>query len=255
PRREPEDADHAGADARYSRRTPARALRRRRDARNRFAGGRWRTNGAGRVHGEVREGSGRAGGAQMSPRMRKPIGAGFETNRIEALADGIFAVAMTLLVLDVKLPDGEVYGTNRELLVRLLSLEHHYIIYLVSFIVLGMFWVAHHAHFHYIRYVDHTLLWINLMFLFFITSVPFGTDLLGDQNQLTFPYFYYGSKVLVLSGLLIAQLIYLRRHPELAQPALTKPVARRIFTRTAIFAMVPILSMAAVLYNTRLALY
>ena len=124
---------------------------------------------------------------------------GFEKNRLEALADGIFAVAMTLLVLDVKLPDGEIYASNRDLLMRMLSLEHHYVIYLVSFIVLGMFWVAHHAHFHYIRYVDHTLLWINLMFLFFITSVPFGTDLLGDNHQLTFPYFYYGAKVLLLS--------------------------------------------------------
>ena len=188
-------------------------------------------------------------------RPREPIGAGFETTRIEALADGIFAVAMTLLVLDVKLPDGEIYASNRDLLMRMLSLEHHYVIYLVSFIVLGMFWVAHHAHFHYIRYVDHTLLWINLMFLFFITSVPFGTDLLGDNHQLTFPYFYYGCKVLLLSGFLIAQLIYLRRHPELAQPALTRAVAHRIFKRTAIFAMVPVLSIVAVFYNTRLALY
>jgi len=186
---------------------------------------------------------------------REPIGAGFETTRIEALADGIFAVAMTLLVLDVKLPDGEIYASNRDLLMRMLSLEHHYVIYLVSFIVLGMFWVAHHAHFHYIRYVDHTLLWINLLFLFFITSVPFGTDLLGDNHQLTFPYFYYGSKVLLLSGFLIAQLIYLRRHPELAQPALTRAVAHRIFKRTAIFAVVPVLSIVAVFYNTRLAIY
>jgi uncharacterized membrane protein len=188
-------------------------------------------------------------------RPRAPLGAGFETTRIEALADGIFAVAMTLLVLDVKLPDSEVYGSNQALIDRLLSLEHVYVMYLVSFIVLGMFWVGHHAHFHYIRYVDHTLLWINLIFLFGITSVPFGTDLLGSHNKLTFPYLYFGSKVLVLSGLLIAQLVYLRRHPELAQPSLTADVARRIVKRMAIFALVPVLSMLAVFYNTRLALY
>ena len=186
---------------------------------------------------------------------RAPIGGGFGTTRIEALADGIFAVAMTLLVLDVKLPDGELYKSNHDLIERLFSLEHIYVIYLVSFIVLGMFWVGHHAHFHYIRYVDHTLLWINLIFLFLITSVPFGTDLLGSHNTLTFPYLYFGSKVLVLSSLLLAQTIYLRRHPELAQPSLTPAVVRQIVKRTAIFAMVPVLSMAAVFYNTRLALY
>jgi len=186
---------------------------------------------------------------------RAPVGGSFGTTRIEALADGIFAVAMTLLVLDVKLPDGEYYSTNHALLVRLLSFEHAYAIYFVSFIVLGMFWVAHHAAFHYIRYVDRTLLWINLVFLFVITSVPFGTDLLGSQNALTFPYLYYGSKVLVLCGILIGQLAYLRRHPELAQPSLTGTVARQIVRRTAIFALVPVLSMVAVFYNTRLALY
>ena len=186
---------------------------------------------------------------------RIPVGGGFGTTRIEALADGIFAVAMTLLVLDVKLPDGEIYGSNHALIDRLLSLEHVFVIYFVSFIVLGMFWVGHHAHFHYIRYVDHTLLWINLIFLFVITSVPFGTDLLGSHHTLTFPYLYFGAKVLLLSGLLIGQLVYLRRHPDLAQPSLTAAVARRIVARTALFATVPVLSMVAVFYNMRLALY
>ncbi len=186
---------------------------------------------------------------------RLPVGGGFSTTRIEALADGIFAVAMTLLVLDVKLPDGELYKSNHDLVERLLSLEHIYVIYLVSFIVLGMYWVAHHAAFHYIRYVDHSLLWINLIFLFLITSVPFGTDLLGSHNTLTFPYLYFGAKVLTLSGLLLLQVTYLRRHPELAQPSLTRAVVRRIVKRSAIFATVPVLSMAAVFYNTRLALY
>jgi len=186
---------------------------------------------------------------------RAPVGGGFGTTRIEALADGIFAVAMTLLVLDVKLPDGEVYTSNHDLIERLLSLEHVYVIYFVSFIVLGMFWVAHHRAFHYIRYVDHTLLWINLFFLFVITSVPFGTDLLGDHNKLTFPYLYFGSKVLLLSSILVIQILYLRWHPELAQPSLTAAVVRQVVKRTAIFALVPVLSMAAVFYNTRLALY
>ena len=98
-------------------------------------------------------------------------------------------------------------------------------------------------------------MWINLLFLFVITSVPFGTDLLGSHSTLTFPYLYYGFKVLLLCALLIAQMHYLRRHPDLAEPSLTADVARRIISRTAVFATIPLLSMAAVFYNTRLALY
>ena len=180
---------------------------------------------------------------------------GSSPHRIAGLADGIFAVAMTLLVLDVKLPNGEVYTTNHDLLQRIVSLERTYVIYFVSFIVLGMYWVAHHAVFHYIRYVDHTLLWINLFFLFVITSVPFGTDMLGDHSTLTFPYLYFGGKVLLLSSLLLGQIVYLRRHPELAQGSLTSAIVRQFVKRTAIFVMVPVLSMLAVFYNMRLALY
>ncbi len=184
-----------------------------------------------------------------------PASGGFGTNRIEALADGIFAVAMTLLVLDVKLPNGELFASDQALLARLLTLEHTFVIYLISFIVLGMFWVGHHAHFHFIRYVDHTLLWINLMFLFVITSIPFATDLLGDHYHLHAPFMLYGVQLLLLTGLLIGQIAYLRRHAELADSSLTGEVARSIVRRTALFAVIPVLSMAAVFYNTRLALY
>ena len=187
-------------------------------------------------------------------RRHQPV-TGFAKSRIEALADGIFAVAMTLLVLDVKLPDNESYATSAALLLRLLSLEHTFVIYFVSFIVLGMFWVGHHAQFHFIRNVDHTLLWLNLLFLFGVTSIPFATDLLGDHNQLQLPYLLYGGKLLLLAALLILQIVYLRRHPELAEPALTRQVAWRIAGRAALFAVIPLLSMAAVFYNTRLALY
>jgi uncharacterized membrane protein len=186
---------------------------------------------------------------------RGPAGGGFGTNRIEALADGIFAVAMTLLVLDVKVPSGESFATGAALLERLLSLEHTFVIYFISFIVLGMFWVGHHAQFHYIRFVDHTLLWINLLFLFGITAIPFATDLLGDHSQLRLPYLIYGAELIALAGLLILQIGYLRLHPELAEPSLTPDIARGIMRRTAFFATIPLLSTVAVFYNTRLALY
>lgn len=183
-----------------------------------------------------------------------PPGAGLGTNRIEALADGIFAVAMTLLVLDVKLTGSESLATDATLLERLASVGHAFVLYFISFIVLGIFWVSHNSHFHFIRYVDRTLLWINLLFLFGITALPFATDLLGDHSELRLPYLLYGAEIMLLAGLLILQIGYLRRHPELAQPSLTRDIARRIAARTAVFATIPLLSIAVVFYNTRLAL-
>ena len=95
---------------------------------------------------------------------------GLAKNRIEALADGIFAVAMTLLVLDIKSPNATTFATNRALIENLLALEHSFAMYVISFFVLAMFWVAHYILFHFIRYMDRRLLWTNLAFL--LLAIP-----------------------------------------------------------------------------------
>lgn len=182
-------------------------------------------------------------------------GSGFGKNRIEALADGIFAVAMTLLVLDVKLAAGESYATDSALWARLVALEHTFGIYFVSFVVLGMFWIGHHTQFHYVRYVDHRILWLNLIFLFLITSVPFSTDLLGDFHHLRVPYLLYSGEIVLLAGLLLLQIFYLRRNPHLAEGDLTPQVTRHIILRTGAFGALPLLSLVFAYFDSRFAIY
>ena len=75
---------------------------------------------------------------------------GLEKNRLEALIDGIFAVALTLLVLDIRLPDNIVVASNEDLWTRLLGLERHFVIYVISFVVIGMYWINHHIQFHFV---------------------------------------------------------------------------------------------------------
>jgi uncharacterized membrane protein len=151
----------------------------------------------------------------MSSSARTPS-RGFSKNRIEALIDGIFAVALTLLVLDIKLPENVSYATNDELWVRLKSLERHFVIYVISFVVIAIYWVAHHVQFHYVRYTDRRLLWINMVFLLLISFLPFATDLVGDNEHLVLPCFIYGVTLLTLSAVSSIHLRYLERHPYLA---------------------------------------
>ncbi|HEY3177252.1 MAG TPA: TMEM175 family protein [Casimicrobiaceae bacterium] len=180
---------------------------------------------------------------------------GFEKNRMEALIDGIFAVALTLLVLDIKLPEGVAYATNEQLWNRLVELERHFVIYAISFIVIGIYWVAHHVQFHYVRYTDRRLIWINMLFLLLISFLPFATDLVGDHKDLVLPCEIYGVTLLLLSALSYVHLRYLSRHPYLATPELTPLAVRLLKRRIALFAVVPALSMLIALYNTRLALF
>ena len=179
---------------------------------------------------------------------------GFQKNRIEALIDGIFAVALTLLVLDIKLPEGVPYATNEELWNRLVQLERHFAIYAISFIVIGIYWVAHHVQFHYVRFTDRRLIWINMLFLLLISFLPFATDLVGDHEDLVLPCEIYGVTLLLLSGLSYLHLRYLSRHPYLATPELTPLAGRLITRRIALFTAIPALSMVIALFNTRLAL-
>jgi uncharacterized membrane protein len=99
-----------------------------------------------------------------------------ETNRLEAFSDGVFAIAITLLVLDLRVPR----GLQRGLTDALLSLWPSYAGYLVSFMIIGIIWVNHHAVFRNIARADRPLLFLNLLLLLFVVAIPFATGLLAE---------------------------------------------------------------------------
>jgi uncharacterized membrane protein len=112
------------------------------------------------------------------------LGHGLSIHRIEALADGVFAVAMTLLVFNVQFPAIRIWHiTSIWDVLRAIFVTNGQgpilIAYLMSFVLLGVYWVSHHAQFQYIRRTDRSLLWINIFFFMLITFIPFTTHLLG----------------------------------------------------------------------------
>ena len=180
---------------------------------------------------------------------------GLSKNRIEALADGIFAVAMTLLVLDIKSPLKLAFETNAGLIEYLTTLEHSFAMYAISFVVLAIFWIGHHVLFHYVRHVDRRLLWMNLAFLLLVTFVPFSTDLMGDHGHLILPVFVYGTNLIALGALLALQLHYLAAHPALAAPDLTPTVVAHMRRQRRLYALIPLASMAVSFYSPRVGMY
>src|SRR4030065_989192 len=105
------------------------------------------------------------------------------TRRIEALADGIFAISMTLLVLTLTLPD--MMDTKLNLSQLLAEQWPKFFNYALSFFLLAIFWIVHHQQFHYIRRTDRTHIWINIGILMFVALVPFTTDVAGDYSGRT----------------------------------------------------------------------
>ena len=180
---------------------------------------------------------------------------GLAKTRIETLADGIFAVAMTLLVLDIKSPENRAFETTVDLVAYLVALEHSFAMYVISFFVLAIFWISHHLMFHFVRHVDRRLLWLNVAFLLLVTFVPFSTDLLGDHGHLMLPVMVYGSNLLALGALLAIQVRYLVAHRELATADLTDAVVAQIWRGLKLYASIPVASMAVSLASPRTGMY
>lgn len=100
------------------------------------------------------------------------------TNRLGAFSDGVFAVAITLLVLDIHAPSGA--ETANGLWTALGRLWPHYAAYVVSFLVIGIVWVNHHAVLELIAHVDRQLAFLNLLLLMAVALIPFATALLAE---------------------------------------------------------------------------
>ena len=115
----------------------------------------------------------------------------FSVNRQQALADGIFAVAMTLMVLQLSVPVISGSEINSKLTQELIGMWPKLISYFLSFFIVGMFWLIHHFIFDNIRYYDSTLAWLNILFLMFVSLIPFTTSFMCEyflQNILTIIY-------------------------------------------------------------------
>jgi uncharacterized membrane protein len=106
--------------------------------------------------------------------------AGRDTDRLEAFTDAIIAIAITLLVLDIRVPSREVNESNQALWHALGDIWPNYFGYALSFIVLGIMWVNHHHIFQYIARTNHAFLIINVFFLLCVSFLPFPTALVAE---------------------------------------------------------------------------
>ena len=126
---------------------------------------------------------------------------GFTVERVSALSDGVFAVAITLLVVSIAVPVVHGTVTNSKLAHGLAQLWPHFFSYALSFIIIAMFWISHHSLFTAIRRVDKTLIWLNMFYLLLIVFMPYPTNLLSLFGQTTVAVVLYAS-VLAMAGLL-----------------------------------------------------
>lgn len=117
----------------------------------------------------------------MNPEDEKKPGLYFPTTRLETLTDGLFAIAMTILVVTIEVPLGPIH-TSQLFMQTTEEILPKYVVYFLSFLILAGFWINHHV-FFMIKKSDLTLTWINIFWLMFIALVPLSTSLIAQFPQ------------------------------------------------------------------------
>jgi uncharacterized membrane protein len=137
--------------------------------------------------------------------------------RLMFFSDAVFAIAITLLALEIRLPASESALTDDELSRQLLSLGPKYLAFVISFLVIGTFWLGHHRRFRFIRRYDRRLLLINLMLLLLVAFIPFPTAVISEYTHRTATIFY--ALIMTLTGLMSGAIWwYAAWHDRLIDP-------------------------------------
>jgi uncharacterized membrane protein len=114
---------------------------------------------------------------------------GMGKSRVEAFSDGVIAIIITIMVLELKVPHGEDFAALRELWPVFLS-------YVLSFVYIGIYWSNHHHLIHTVTKVNGRIMWANLHLLFWLSLVPFTTGWMGENHFASMPVMLYGINLL-----------------------------------------------------------
>ncbi len=167
-------------------------------------------------------------------------------NRLHALTDGVYAIAMTLLVLELHVPDAR---SSAELVNGLITIAPNLFSFALGFAVLGTYWVGSAINLSHLAHVDRAALFLNVLQLFFISLLPFTTALLGRYPDEAAAVIVYALHLEALGLAQYAHWVYVLRHPELVHApvdAQTKRAATiRILLGPAMWAVAMLLALVS----------
>ncbi len=174
--------------------------------------------------------------------MRSAEENGLGTSRLEALADGIFAFAMTLLVLGIDVPEN-IPGNQADqaLLQHLIGLIPQFLVYALAFFTLGSFWYAHQKHFRYIKKADGRLIWNNILGFMFIALIPFTTNLAGDFGDHQMGILPFEVNMLLVGLVFYSEWSYIISNPHLLHQELDPLIEARSKEKNAIIVVLSLI--------------
>jgi uncharacterized membrane protein len=169
----------------------------------------------------------------------------FTKARVETFSDGVFAIIVTLLVLELKVPHIADHHSVTGLMESLLQLTPKFLAWVISFMMVCVTWLNHHRLFEMFRGINIGLFWMNANLLLWISIIPFPTAMIGDYPDNPFALFFFGAIMTMLGVAFVLIRWYVLRNPELLEEHVSQQALRRGLTRTIIFG--PVLYASAAL--------
>jgi len=136
----------------------------------------------------------------------------FQLERMILFSDAVFAIAITLLIIEIKVPELH-ERTNHEATVALFRLIPKFVGFFIGFFVIATYWVAHHRIFRFVRTYNDGLIWLNIFFLLSIVLMPFTSAYYGEYPQLSMPFILYCASVMI-TGLLQMRMQHTLANPK-----------------------------------------
>jgi len=178
-----------------------------------------------------------------------------KTHRLEGLSDGIFAIVMTLLVFELRIPSFFIDPTNSELWNEILKLIPSFLSYILSFALLFTYWRAHHFFVSvYAKNIDTKLTNINAIFFMLVALIPFSASLLGQYNTNELAIVIFGLHIIVIGLTLYWMRKYVFYSPHIKNPEISEHEIRGSVIRTLVPVVFASIAIPLAFINTNLSL-
>lgn len=150
------------------------------------------------------------------------IGSIIDRDRVLGFSDGVFAFASTLLVLKIDLPAVTAGQLTNDFWQMFLPLAPQYIANIISFLIIGYYWINHHAIFSLVQRYNSTVVWLNIFFLVFLSFLPFPVDLYGENFMVPNVVVFYSASLAIVGLMLAIIWFYASHNYRLVSDSLSK---------------------------------
>jgi uncharacterized membrane protein len=177
------------------------------------------------------------------------------TARLISFSDGVFAIAVTLLVFNLKvpqLPAGEVHQSLPRMVWAMLP---NFTTYIISFLLIAVYWTFHHRLLNLVTKIDNSFLWMNIWYLLMVSFIPFPAALYGSYPHELFSFIFYIIAMILVNGIFILMLGYASYKSRLVSKDLPVPIVKYLFFRQFTTVFVFLLDIPIAFYQLKWAVY